>query len=213
MKRFLLLLCLLITLSGISFSQVVTGTQKDTHMVLSYPLVYVPNQDAQDKINTDIARFVLQMRSRYYDKKIYEVNMSYRTTYEDENIISICLRMGTNGYESAHPYHWWEGVVYNKKTGERIPLYNYVRLERAEQLKTLISNGFIPVYNEMETSRIDPSQMFGLQNVGISGNYILVGGGVVKLLFQPYELSAYVNGVNQGILSPKIIEHINHLHN
>ena len=110
-----------------TYATVVTGSQSDVNMELKYPLVYTNNMFAQKAINTDIANYVLYAKSVYYDQHAYQVKQNYKVTYEDAQVVSILLTTYHYHVGSAHGMYNTKGLVYNKITGQRIPLYNYVK--------------------------------------------------------------------------------------
>ena len=60
---------------------------------------------------------------------------NYKVTYEDSQVVSILLT--TYHYTMPVPFMVCtntRGLVYNKITGQRVPLYNYVKIANAEQL-------------------------------------------------------------------------------
>lgn len=44
-----------------------------------------------------------------------------------------------------------------------------------------------------------------------NNNYVLLGEGKIAMLYQPYEISYYANGVTRIVFTPEKIEYINRL--
>lgn len=208
-KKLLLAFALTLSITNVN-AKVIEQTQTAANLNLKYPLVYVDNPIAQKSINTDIAVHVDKMRDLYYNKKMYKVNQWYKVTYEDDNVLSIVITSDWYNGRGVHGYHIKQGLVYDKNTGTRIPAYNYVKFKNDAQLKDLVGSGIVHVYNESGEKRVYPRDMFGLKNIKVKNdNYALTGDGSLVMLYQPYELSMYANGVNMLLLEPNNIEYIN----
>lgn len=190
-------------------SAVVGMKQEDGNLKLSYPLVYVPNEAAQLRMNTAIADYVVKMRDLYYNQNMYQVVMAYKVTYEDDNLLSLTISSGWYNGQSAHGYNQTQGLVFNKHTGERIPATYYVHIKDNEQLKQLIASGTVNVYSQ-DMKFMPVKSLFGLDDVEVrNDNYILLGNGNIAMLYQPYELTAYAYGVTRAVLTKDIIEQLN----
>lgn len=201
-------LCCFTTTQG----QVIEKTQTDTNLKLSYPLIYVENQKAQETMNQLIATYVGRMQNMYYNEKMYQVVMSYKVTYEDEQLLSLVIEQGWYNGQAAHGYYTHQGLVFNKETGERIPAYNYVKLKSNQQLKDFVGSSLLPVYRQDMKEQLYPQQLFGLSDIEVhNDNYVLLGNGTIGMLYQPYELSAYAYGVTTVLFTPEKIEYINRL--
>lgn len=183
-----------------SLSAVVGMVQEDGNLKLQYPLVYVADEKAQQKINTEIADYVVKM---------HQVVLDYKVSYEDADLLSIIINSGWYNGQSAHGYHQSQGLVFNKHTGERIPATYYVHLKSDEQLKNLVMSESVKVYSQgMELMPV--KSLFGLKDIEVrNDNYVLLGHGNIAMLYQPYELTAYAYGVTRVMLTKEIIEELN----
>ena len=92
-KMTILLLLFTLLLSTLSFASVIENSQSDVNLKLKYPLVYINNPVAQEKINQDIANRVLYAKDLYYNKKNFEVRTFYDITFEDERYLSIIRKL------------------------------------------------------------------------------------------------------------------------
>ena len=182
-----------------TYATVVTGSQSDVNMELKYPLVYTNNMFAQKAINTDIANYVLYAKSVYYDQHAYQVKQNYKVTYEDSQVVSILLTTYHYHAGSAHGMYNTKGLVYNKITGQRIPLYNYVKIANPQQIERGINSGILRFYSE------------GHKKADLLPNYYLKGKGAIGLVYQPYELGPFSYGNTFVEFSPKAIEYFNRM--
>ena len=193
---------------------IVEGTQYNGPLELSYPLVYVDNPVAQQKINTDIASYVEAAKGSYQPSSPGQydfVHMSYIVPYEDDQVLSIVLRNDNYYTGAAHGYHYLSGLVYNKQTGDRIPLTAYVPLASDTQLRTLIGNGTLVAKDEGENV-ITPAPDF-LNQAKVPTSYALFGQGLVGMFFAPYELGPYAQGEITVYSTPQNIQYIKQLNN
>jgi len=165
-----------------TYATVVTGSQSDVNMELKYPLVYTNNMFAQKAINT--------------------------VTYEDAQVVSILLTTYHYHAGSAHGMYNTKGLVYNKITGQRIPLYNYVKIANPQQIERGINSGILRFYSE-GYKKADLLPNWNVEYV--SDNYYLKGKGIIGLVYQPYELGPYSYGNTFVEFSPKAIEYFNRM--
>ena len=191
-----------------TYATVVTGSQSDVNMELKYPLVYTNNMFAQKAINTDIANYVLYAKSVYYDQHAYQVKQNYKVTYEDDQVVSILLTTYHYHSGSAHGMYNTKGLVYNKITGQRIPLYNYVKIANPQQIERGINSGILRFYSEGH-KKADLLPNWNVEYV--SDNYYLKGKGAIVLVYQPYELGPFSYGNTFVEFSPKAIEYFNRM--
>ena len=180
------------------YAKVVTGSQSDANLDLKYPLVYTDNNYAQQAINTDM----------YYNKHVYQVAQSYKVTYEDSQVVSILLTTYYYNAGAVHGMYKTKGLVYDKITGQRIPLYNYVKIANAEQLDRGLRSYVLDYYTGSHTKSRIPQ---GWSVTYVTDNYCLRGKGNIDLVYQPYELGPYASGTTYIGFTPKSIEYFNRM--
>ena len=181
-------------------SNVATGKQLYTNLDLKYPLVYMDNIEVQNKINTDIAKKVYELKMDYDKGKFYSGWMRYKIKYEDNQYLSLVLTCYRYNLGAGHGMYYGYGLVYNKNTGERIPLKNFVSSIKIGDLNSLA----VSVYNE---NMIFLSKYSYIDS--ISENYYLGGNGIVYLMYQPYKLSGFADGIISVELEPETIDYFN----
>ena len=101
-----------------------------------------------------------------------------------------------------------KGLVYNKITGQRIPLYNYVKIANPQQIERGINSGILRFYRE-DHKKADLLPNWNVEYV--SDNYYLKGKGAIGLVYQPYELGPFSYGNTFVEFSPKAIEYFNRM--
>ena len=191
-----------------TYATVVTGSQSDVNLDLKYPLVYTDHAYAQRVINTDIANYVLEAKDMYYNQHIYQVSQNYKVTYEDSQVVSILLTTYYYYAGAAHGMYNTRGLVYNKVTGQRIPLYNYIKIANAAQLDNGLRSHVLSYYTGNHTKSYIPS---GWSVKYVTDNYCLRGKGDIDLVYQPYELGPYAAGNIYIGFTPKAIEYFNRM--
>lgn len=183
---------------------VTAGYEEKVNWKATYPIVSIANNpSAQEIINQDLNNYLEQLRSEFQRGRYYSCKEWYQVHYEDDDLLSISiyqirLPYGGNG---NHTYNY--DLVYNKNTGQRIPLYNYVHvkpydLEYYRGAHTYNYNGK-PIYKRNNRWRIDY----------VPENYFLLGNGVICVVFPVYKLSAGVDGPCYIRLEPNYIEYLN----
>lgn len=190
------------------YAKVVTGSQSDANLDLKYPLVYTDSAYAQQAINTDIANYVLEAKDMYYNQHIYKVAQNYKVTYEDSQVVSILLTTYHYYAGAVHGMTNTIGLVYNKITGQRVPLYNYVKIANAEQLDRGLRFYVLDYYTGSHTKSRIPQ---GWSVKYVTDNYCLRGKGNIDLVYQPYELGPYSNGTTYIGFTPQSIEYFNRM--
>lgn len=181
-----------------------SATMEEGNLKLTYPLVYTENAAAQEKINSSIAGFVYGFRSAGSSGEMREGVMDFDMKYEDDDVISFILKeyRYTGG---AHGMTHYYGLVYDKHTGERVPLSNYLRIT-LPQLQTYAKNH---TYNA-DMGRLEGRDLFNVPTE-VTENYYLPGDGAVVLLYQPYDLAAYAAGATRIPFDRKTVEYYNDL--
>lgn len=180
----------LVLFSGVASvsAYVESGNIKETNLNLTYPIFYSENAEVQDRINSAVADLVYDMKGKYDSGKYYNARLRYEVTYEDEDVISIHLIARADEFP-GQPHGWWieKGWVFDKHTGERIPLSNYVNLN-ADQLEKGVRFGYLQVLdrNKKELT-YDQVRMLGISYKAqdMLENYLLGGNGVIYLIYRP----------------------------
>ena len=190
------------------YAKVVTGSQSDANLDLKYPLVYTDSAYTQQAINTDIANYVLQAKDMYYNKHVYQVAQSYKVTYEDSQVVSILLTTYYYNAGAVHGMYKTKGLVYDKITGQRVPLYNYIKIANADQLQVGVLSGVLSFYNGAHR-KVDLPR--GWRVTYASDNYCLRGKGNIDLVYQPYQLGPFSYGTTYIGFNPSAIEYFNRM--
>lgn len=204
-----LVLAGLLSISGLAGASVQEKTSSDINYKMRYPVVTVEkNAAAQAAINEDIQKYVDNFLTQYKAGKFYRGNFAYKVRYEDDQVISLTVDDYRFNQGAAHGYTYTYGLNYSKITGERLPLSYFVKL-RPEDKNTVLHQPIIDSKGE----RVPLEKTFATgsfkQNIQISSNYYMLGGGALALIYPPYDLACYAMGTLHIDLSPQIIDYFN----
>ncbi len=184
-----------------AYASVYTRTEQETNWNMKYPVV---TASAGEAINEDIQGYYDNLRYAFNQGRYYNCTGTYVVHYEDNDVLSISLYLAGYPYGANGNHVVNYDLVYDKHTGERIPLYNYVRattkdLEYYMGSHTYSMNGRRLTYDMLQSRTIRE----------VPENYFLEGGGYVCVVFRPYELAAGAMGATYIQLDPKYIEYLN----
>lgn len=205
LKRVLLLFSLLTFLCSDTSASVGTGTDRAVNYEMHYPIVYTENTVAQNKINSDLYRYIENFRIDYRNGEFIEGKFTYELRFENADYVSLILhdyrwRGGVHG----HTIH--TGLVYNKHSGEKVPLRYFIHLVN-EDFSTLFA---FPLYNERNKFLNTKSRVpYRECDHTIPDDYFLSGNGIVSLIFQEYQRAAFFEGMTYTPIEPKWIDYFN----
>lgn len=184
------------------------GNQKYINLILEYPLIYVASEEVQKNINKDIAGYVYNFKNQYDNGMFYRGKMSYEKFYEDTFRISIVLKETWWNIGAAHSQYRFIGVVYDKLTGEKVSVRDYMPNISSQNLNLVVENGIAPLINE-QGNKINIQDGKTINRV--SNDFVIVDMNTIALIYQPYELAPFSDGIIYLVLNEKIMDYINRL--
>lgn len=204
-----LVFCFLLLPWPVSSASVYEEKDSAINYTMSYPMVYLDhNQEAQDRINSDIYNYIGAFRTDYYNGKFVNGFFKYEVKYEDDDVLSLMI-IDYRYYGGAHGLEKGIGLNYSKKTGQRLPLPYFVRLRPGDISKVFS----LPIYNRRNqhipyriTKDFTP---YTKDHKGITDNFYLMGNGAIALIYQPYELAPYASGITHIVISAKYVDYFN----
>lgn len=188
-----------------SFAYVTNGHESGANWEVTYPIVSIEdNASAQETINADLDSYLEQLRGEFQSGQYYKCTERYTVHYEDNDVLSISiyqlrLPYGANGNHSNS-----FDLVYDKHSGARIPLDNYVHVTVDDLDQYKWGHSY-----DQEGNKLKYENMWRTPLKEVPTNYFLTGGGVVCVVFSPYELTAGVFGSCYIELEPDYIEYLN----
>ena len=170
---------------------------------MSYPIVYTNDKAAQDKINQDIYHYIATFRDDFQAGKFYKGKFSYDVKFENDKYISLTViddRIDSPRSGGRNHYKLY-GVVYDKKTGNKLPLSHFLKITLEDLSWLCITNLYNDSGYNLENTYKKPDQ--------ISEDYYLMGNGGIALIYQTWRLSVYSDGATTIRLSAEEVNYFN----
>lgn len=199
-------------MAGVSTASAYTGegTMKGNDLNIVYPIVFTQRPYAQNRINSDLYRLVKDTFDSYADKEFVSAYMDYEVTYEDDNVISLLIHVSRYPERAAHNWNETYGIVYNKRTGSRIPLSHYVRIKDAAQLQKALEEGKVQELDgDGKPQTFYKDEMFAVSE--LTDSYVLRKDGIIELVYSPYGLGPYAAGTMTIPLNKEAVAYFNSL--
>lgn len=124
--------------------------------------------------------------------------------YEDENLLSLVLYFIRLPYGGNGSNEEAIGLVYDKNTGQRIPIYNYVKVTADDVF--YYQKGH--TYSFSKDRYISPEDVFNHKVDEVPENYFLPGDGSVCLLYEDMNWQQEYGGTCIK-LDPEYIDYLN----
>lgn len=213
MKRtssFLAALCLtaLCSVPFISEANVISHSVADSGISITSPEVQLPNPVVAKAINEDLAPYFRVDLAKLQEQDIVSKNLSFTVKYEDEQWLSIIVHDYIYRDRAAHGMHYDTGLVYNKMTGERVPLSYFVNIKDMNQIYLGLLTKSIP-FTSLKGTGLSYNYAFKLDSDMVPNNYFLDGDARVGIIFQPYEMGPYSLGTTVALLPGNYIKGLN----
>lgn len=206
LKKAALTACALLALSAPAFASVGKGHDEKINYKMDYPIVYVEDKAVQDAINQDIYRYLAAFRAAYEAGSFRSGNLSYEVKYEDADFVSLILTdyryIGGN-----HGMPDFIGLTYYKKTGQPLTLPFFAKIRPTDAARVYE----LPVWSSRDGgARLSEKNLNpGYRSEPLSGNYFLMGNGKIALIYQPYQLASYAEGMTYIVLEPEFVDYLN----
>ena len=195
-KKTLFALGLCLAVSARAFAAVTEKVETGNKYKVSYPVFTLKNEKAAQRINDDILRIVTETKelAKSTDPVYVAVGTNYEIISENDKYINIILTSWDN-LGGAHGMYYDMGIVYDAKSGKRLPYTKFAKKITAEDLYDGIANGQLKVYcSDLTTESEAPFlKCFKKNEFNVSKHYILKDGKVY-LMYPPYELDCYAVG-------------------
>ena len=194
LKKTLLTLGMCLLLTGTALAGVNEKIDNGSNHQISYPFFTFTNQKAATRANNFIEEKVFDTLNLLEDPIYVEVSTSYKVIKETDKYVSITFTTA-NYTGGAHDMYYTYGLVFDKKTGKRLPYTAFADKISKENLQKGIADGTLPVFTADLKTRSSAPFLKDLNNFSVSKNYILAPDDHVYLMYQPYELDCYAAGV------------------
>lgn len=158
------------------------------------PIVKTGKNDVDRRINDDImnkVKLALTKDSHENDTlRKFSYGFYYNIISESDDYISMQMTGSVMNYGMFHPQHrYFYGIVYSKKTGNIVPLKDFVDISLSD-INNELSRGNL--YSMDGTRKISNTSKTRLREM--PENYVIRSDGSVALIFDQYVLASYSVG-------------------
>ena len=179
----------LITLSAaVADASIWTAREEGDYYELIYPVFECDDPVVKEAINADI--YTRAARTADAARRNYTTSFRYELKMENNRYLSLVFFPG--GYEegAAHAMYTGVGVVYDKATGEKVPLSHFADVT-VEDLIRLQRNGH---FLHVDGTPIPRENIQGRPG-HVPEDYYITSWGQIGVLFPPYALASFADGV------------------
>lgn len=204
----------LLAIPVLSQAAVNTQTMEDGILKISYPVVQTANVQAQEAINNSIQAGIKRLKAHYAEnkKELVADQLNYKVAYEDDSLVSLIFTHYFMNKGAAHGMTHTMGVVYDKKTGQQLPLEYFLHVSMP-QIYEGITSGTLGFYNGSFQPLQFKSDLGWTKNIkDVPKSYLLNGNGAISLIFQPYDLAPYSDGTTYVQLKREDVNRYNQLY-
>ncbi|MGM9529402.1 MAG: PdaC/SigV domain-containing protein [Phascolarctobacterium sp.] len=204
-KKTLLALSLCLAVSATAFAASVEKKEEGDKYKVSYPVFTLKNEKAAQRINDDILRIVAETKklAKSTDPVYVAVGTNYEIISENDKYINLIITSWDNA-GGAHGMYYDLGIVYDAKSGKRVPYTKFAKEIKSADLYDGIANGQFKVFGaDLVTESEAPFLKYIKKSeFKVSKHYILKNGKVY-LMYPPYELDCYAAGTTYVELPKK----------
>lgn len=184
---------LLLTASS-CFAHVFDRVEQYKGNELKIPQVAGIHEKAAKKINSYIVRNVASDAKKFIDKHGAEGGTAWLYTTvvrDDDKYLSLRIASASYFKGAVHPNAYVFGLVFDKETGQRLPLKHFVNIPTAAFLEESVRHNIFKLYSSGDT----PLELEASSHIThISEEYTLDANDNLDLYYQQYELGPYAIG-------------------
>lgn len=166
-----------------------TATETGDYYKLVYPVFEGDDPDIKEAINADIYTLASETADANQGES-YTTSFHYKLKMENDRYLSLVFLPGGYPKGAIHGMYTGVGVVYDKTTGEQLPL-SYFADVTLDDLIRLWEEGEFYHY---EGKKISAYSLFGPPK-RVPKDYFLTYDGKIFVTFGPYELGPYSQGI------------------
>lgn len=164
------------------------ATETGEYYRLVYPVFECDDPVIKEAINADI--YTRAARTADAARPNYTTSFNYHLKMENDRYLSLVFLPGGYPKDAIHGMYTGVGVVYDKTTGERLPLSHFANV-------TL--DNLIRLWEEDEFYHYEGEKIPVLGGFGppkrVPEDYFLTYDGEIFVAFGPYELGPYAQGI------------------
>ncbi len=201
-RSFLLALAFVLGIAGTAGATVSEHRETTTNLTIAYPVLSLGDSVIADRINADMQALAADFHAQFERGAFYRGELGYRVHLDDENFLSVTFTDMRYALRDNQPTRRDYGIVYYKKTGQRLPLAFFVHLTPSDLDGEAVSGH---LYNEQgRNTPIQPEKSVR----EIPTDYFLGGRGYVCPIFQAGALTAST-GPTYILLDAAVVDYFN----
>ena len=170
-------------------ARVWTATETGDYYELVYPVFECDDPDIKEAINADIYTLASEVADENKGEA-YTTSFHYKLKMENDRYLSLVFLPGGYPKGAIHGMYTGIGVVYDKTTGEKLPLSHFADVT-LDDLIELWEEGEFYHY---EGKKIPAIGAFGGPQ-RVPEDYFLTYDGKIFVTFGPYVLGPYAQGI------------------
>ena len=186
----------LITLSAaVAEANIWTARETGEYYELIYPVFECDDPIIKEAINADI--YTRASRTADAARQNYTTSFRYELKMENAHYLSLVFFPG--GYEEGamHGMYTGVGVVYDKTTGEKVPLSHFADVTVEDLIRLQRAGHFLHV----DGTPIPRENIQGRPG-HVPEDYYITSWGQIGVLFPPYALASFADGVTVINVAP-----------
>ena len=204
-KKTLLALSLCLAVSATAFAASVEKKEEGDKYKVSYPVFTLKSEKAAQRINDDILHIVTETKelAKSTDPVYVAAGTNYEIISENDKYINLILTTWDN-LGGAHGMYHDLGIVYDAKSGKRVPYTKFAKKIKAEDLYEGIANRKYKVFcSDLTTQSDAPFLEYIKRDAFVVSKHYILKNGKVYLMYPPYELDCYAAGTTYVELPKK----------
>lgn len=173
---------------------------------LKIPQVVCENQKAAKKINTYIVKNIASNPKKFIDIHGPEGGTAWLNTEiirDDDKYFSLRIASATFFKGAAHPNAYMHGLVFDKQTGQQLPLSHFVTMPAPSVVEDYVRRG---IFTMRTSARLAIQLSNDMHITRISQDYTLDKNDNLTLYYQQYELGPYAWGSPQIMLDKLFVD-------
>ena len=191
-----LFLSLLVTLSAaVADANIWTARETGDYYELIYPVFECDDPIIKEAINADI--YTRASRTADAARRNYTTRFRYELKMENAHYLSLVFFPSSYEEGAAHSMYTGVGVVYDKTTGEKVPLSHFADVTVEDLIRLQRAGHFLHV----DGTPIPKEHIQGRPS-HVPEDYYITSWGQIGVLFPPYALASFADGVTAINVAP-----------
>ena len=188
------------------FAQVVYKDEVYKGNEIKIPQVVCEKPKAAKKINAYIVKNVAGDAKKFIDKHGHEGGTAWLNTEvirDDNKYLSLRIASASYFKGAVHPNAYMFGLVFDKQTGQQLPLSYFVTMPSVSVFEDYVRRG---IFTMRTSAEVEIELARDMHFTRISEEYTLDANDNLSLYYQQYELGPYAWGSPQIMLDKLFVD-------